>query len=176
MYHEEKGILEYIEAAKILFSKEIKANFIIAGEIYPDNPTSLKEKEIVELSKLSNVSFIGFVENINQLYQNSDIVCLPSYYGEGVPKSLIEAAACARAVITTDHPGCRDAIIPNITGLLVPIKNPIKLAEAIQFLIENPIKRIEMGKAGRKFAEQEFCINKIVEEHIKIYEKLLDFD
>ena len=99
---------------------------------------------------------------------------LPSYYGEGLPKVLIEAAACGRAVVTTDHPGCRDAIEPNKTGLLVPIKNALALADAIEYLIKNPDVRKKMGAAGRNLAEKEFAIEKIVAEHMEIYRKLLN--
>ena len=84
----------------------------------------------------------------------------------------MEAAAARRAVITTDVPGCRDAIIPNKTGLLVPAKNSQALAKAIEDLINNSEKRISMGKAGRELAEREFAIENIVNTHIKIYENL----
>ena len=106
------------------------------------------------------------------LYAKSHIICLPSYR-EGLPKSLIEAAAASRAVITTDVPGCRDAIEPNISGLLVPVMNDKRLADAIHDLIKNPEKRKNMGKAGRVLAEKEFRIEKIVDAHIRIYEDLI---
>ena len=89
-----------------------------------------------------------------------------------MPKSLIEAAACGRAVITTDVPGCRDAIEPDKTGILVPIKNAKAIADAIEYLIENPDVRKRMGAAGRVFSEKEFGIKKIVSEHMELYRKL----
>ena len=85
----------------------------------------------------------------------------------------MEASAASRAIVTTDVPGCRDAIILNKTGLLVPVKDSLKLADAIQWLIEHPKERIEMGKEGRKFAEKEFQIEKIVKSHLDIYQELL---
>jgi glycosyltransferase involved in cell wall biosynthesis len=123
--------------------------------------------------ELPNVKIIGFQKNVADLYSKSNIACLPSYR-EGLPKSLIEAAACGRAVVTTDVPGCRDAIESNETGLLVPINNAVALADAIEYLIENPDVRKRMGTAGRALAEKEFAIEKIVAEHMKIYRKLLD--
>ena len=96
---------------------------------------------------------------------------MPSYR-EGLPKTLIEAAAASRAVVTTNVPGCRDAIIPNVSGLLVPVGNAEMLADRLQWLINNPKERIKMGKKGRLFAEQNFSINKIVEHHIEIYKNL----
>ena len=116
---------------------------------------------------------LGYQKDIPQLYASAHIICLPSYR-EGLPKSLIEAAAASRAIVTTDVSGCRDAIIPNKTGLLVPLKNYEKLADALQCLIENPKKREAMGKEGRKFAEKEFPIEKIVEGHLEIYQELLN--
>ena len=92
----------------------------------------------------------------------------------GFPKSLIEAAAAGRSVVTSDVPGCRDAIIPNQTGILVPVKNSKKLADALQWLIENPRKRKLMGKAGRKFAEKEFAIEKTIKSHLNIYKELIE--
>jgi glycosyltransferase involved in cell wall biosynthesis len=100
-------------------------------------------------------------------------VCLPSYYGEGLPKTLVEAAACGRAVITTNHPGCRDAVEPDVTGVLVPVKSAPALADAIQMLIETPERRLRMGRAGRELAEQVFSIDRIVEQHLAIYKELL---
>ena len=90
-----------------------------------------------------------------------------------MPKSLLEASAASRVVVTTDVPGCRDAIILNKTGLLVPAKNAHKLADALQWLIENPKERIAMGRAGRKNAEKEFSIEKVTKEHLDIYYDLL---
>ena len=106
------------------------------------------------------------------MYEKSHIICLPSYR-EGLPKSLIEAAAAGRAIVTTDVPGCRDTVIPNVTGIIIPPKDSFKLADAMQRLIEHPQERISMGKAGRKFAEKEFPIEKIVQNHLEIYQDLL---
>ncbi len=106
-------------------------------------------------------------------FAESHIVVLPSYYREGLPKVLVEAAACGRAIVTTDHPGCRDAIEPGQTGLLVPPKDPIALAAALQVLLGNGSLRREMGARGRKLAEEEFSITKIVFDHLAIYRDLL---
>ena len=99
---------------------------------------------------------MDFIKHIADLYSKSNIACLPSYR-EGLPKSLVEAAACGRAVVTTDVPGCRDAIEANETGLLVPIKNAKALAEAINHLAKKPNLRKRMGVAGRVLAEKNFC-------------------
>ena len=169
----DKGIREFIDASQILHSKGKEVSFWIAGDLDEGNPESITKAELTSWKKLPNVNVIGFQNNIADLYSKSNIACLPSYR-EGLPKSLVEAAACGRAVVTTDVPGCRDAIVSDKTGLLVPINNAKLLADAIEYLIENPDVRKRMGAAGRVLAEKEFAIEKIVAEHIKIYRKLQD--
>ena len=168
----DKGVYEYVSAVKLLKERGIEAQFLLAGDLDINNPTGLKLDDLNKLKDEGYVEIIGFQKDIATLYAKSHIICLPSYR-EGFPKSLIEAAAAGRAVVTTDVPGCRDAIIPNKTGLLVPIKDSKKLADALQWLIENPKERIIMGKEGRKFAEKEFPIEKIIQNHLDIYEDLL---
>ena len=146
---------------------------MLAGSVDLDNPTGLTNRELNNIRNQQAVEVLGFKKNIAKLYSECHVVCLPSFFGEGIPKALIEAGAASRAIVTTNHPGCRDAIIPNKTGILVPIKNPKKLADAIQWLIEKPKERKKMGKAGRKLAEKIFPINKISQQHIKIYHALL---
>ncbi len=169
----DKGIYEFVSAAKLLKIRGIKARFCIAGDLDHKNPTGLNNNDLKKIKEEGNVEFLGFQKDIPNLYSQSHIICLPSYR-EGLPKSLIEAAAASRSVVTTDVPGCRDAIIPNITGLLVPVKNPQKLADALQWLIEHPKERIHMGQAGRKLAEKEFAIKNIVQKHLDIYQDLLN--
>ncbi len=169
----DKGIREFIDAARILHNKGSKVNFWVAGDLDEGNPESVNIEELESWKQLPNVEVIGFHKNIADLYSKSNIACLPSYR-EGLPKSLVEAAACGRAVVTTDVPGCRDAIEPNKTGVLVPIKNAKALANAIDDLTKNNDVRKSMGAAGRALAEKKFPIEKIVAEHMKIYRKLLD--
>ena len=168
----DKGVYEYVSAAKLLKERGIKAQFLLAGDLDINNPTGLKLDDLNKLKGEGYVKIIGYQKDIPTLYAKSHIICLPSYR-EGFPKSLIEAVAASRAVVTTDVPGCRDAIIPNKTGLLVPVKDPQKLADALQWLIENPKERIAMGKEGRKFAEKEFPIEKIILSHLDIYQDLI---
>ena len=105
---------------------------------------------------------------MEEIISNASIVVLPSYR-EGLPKVLCEAAACGIPVITTDVPGCRDAIIEGKTGLLVPARNSIELANAIKKLLDDKIKLNKMSRAGRKIAENKFDINKVVARHLDIY-------
>ena len=169
----DKGVYEFISAARLIKNRGVKARFWLAGDEDIDNPSGLNKKDLKDIKKEGIVEVLGYQKDIPQLYASAHIICLPSYR-EGLPKSLIEAAAASRAIVTTDVSGCRDAIIPNKTGLLVPLKNYEKLADALQCLIENPKKREAMGKEGRKFAEKEFPIEKIVEGHLEIYQELLN--
>lgn len=171
----DKGVFEYIEAAKIIKNLELKienctnVEFELYGDIDIHNPASLTNEDIENIKKDGFVKVYGFSSDIAKVFSDSNIVVLPSYR-EGLPKVLIEAAACGRAVVTTDVPGCRDAIEPNSTGLLCKVKDSKLLASVIKKLIKDKSLRISMGKAGRKLAEQEFDINKVVEKHFEIYE------
>ena len=167
-----KGVLEFAAAARLLRTRGVKARFWLIGAPDPANPASLTEQELSALRNEGIVKVLGYRKDIAALYAQSHIVCLPSYR-EGLPKALVEAAASGRAVVTTDAPGCRDAIIPNETGLLTPVRNAEKLADALQWLIEHPKKCAAMGRAGRALAEREFAIEKIVDQHLRIYRELL---
>lgn len=166
----EKGVYDFFYAAKVLKRRGLDVTFQLVGSVDPGNPSSITVKELDDWKMSGLIDILGFRSDIASLYTNSNIVCLPSFYGEGLPKTLIEAAACGRAVITTDMPGCRDAVIPNVTGLLVPAKEPEILAGAIQKLIEDRELRISLGVSGRKFAEEVFDIKCIVNQHLEIYE------
>ena len=169
---EDKGIREFVQAAKLVNSSGNCARFIIAGE--PDllNPATIKQQEFDQWQKEGVVELLGYCEDMIEVLALSSIVVLPSYR-EGFPKILIEAAACGRAVITTDVPGCRDAIEDGITGFMVPVRNSKALVEKICILLDNPLLCRKMGKAGRSRAEEVFDVNKVVDKHIKIYAELL---
>jgi glycosyltransferase involved in cell wall biosynthesis len=169
----DKGVYEFVEAARLLKQKGVRARFWVAGDLDVKNPTGLNINDLNKLKTAGYVEILGHQKDIPELYARSHIVCLPSYYREGLPKALIEAAAAGRAVVTTDVAGCRDAVIPNKTGLLVPAKDPQKLANALQWLLEHPQERIAMGKEARKFAEKEFSIDTVVQNHLHIYQDLL---
>lgn len=168
----EKGVEEFVQAARLLHERGCQARFWLIGNPDPGNPSSVSEDDLERWRREGVVELLGFRADIPTLFAQSHIVALPSYYGEGLPKTLVEAAATSRAVVTTDMPGCRDAIEPGKSGVLIPIKDPTALADAVQWLIENPRRRQEMGAAGRKLAEREFAIEKIVAAHLRIYAEL----
>ncbi|MDY3200001.1 MAG: glycosyltransferase family 4 protein [Arcobacter sp.] len=165
----DKGVFEYVEAAKILKQKSSNIEFELYGDIDIHNPASLTNDDIQKIKKEGFVKIHGFSSDIAKVFSTTNIVVLPSYR-EGLPKVLIEAAACGRAVITTDVPGCRDAIEPNLTGLLCKVKDSKSLASMIEKLILDNKLRNSMGKAGRELAQKEFDIKKVIEKHFEIYE------
>jgi glycosyltransferase involved in cell wall biosynthesis len=107
-----------------------------------------------------------------QVYASCHIVCLPSYYGEGVPRALIEAAACARPIVTTDVPGCREVVEHGKNGLLVPPRAPAALADALRTLTRDPALRLEMGRQGRERALAEFSLDRVVAATLAVYQRL----
>jgi len=170
----DKGVGEFAEASRILKERNIEARFWLIGEPDPGNANTVTKDKLKQWESEGLVKLFGFRKDVPKLFAQSNIVTLPSYYGEGLPKVLVEAAACGRAVITTDHPGCRDAIRPDETGLLVTTKDPFALADAIEYLIINSDVRCKMGEAGRALAEKEYAIERIVAAHMDIYRDLMN--
>lgn len=168
----DKGIFEFVGAASLLRAKGVSARFVLAGLVDGANPTSVSQAQLNAWAAEGVVENWGYRADMPQVLASASVVVLPSYR-EGLPKVLLEAAACGRAVVTTDVPGCRDAIEPGVTGLLVPVREVAGLAQAIEQLLANPARREAMGLAGRRLAEQEFDVNAVVEKHLDIYQRLL---
>ncbi|MFP8843613.1 glycosyltransferase family 4 protein [Shewanella baltica] len=169
----EKGVYEFVEAARQVKKRFPESKFLLVGAPDLDNPNTVTQHEIEQWVEENLIIYLGQRTDIPSIFSDSNIVCLPSFYGEGVPKVLIEAAACGRAIVTTDNPGCRDAVKNGITGLCVPVKDANALAAAIIKLIESPKLRQEMGASARIFAENEFDVQAVVDKHLKIYQHLL---
>jgi glycosyltransferase involved in cell wall biosynthesis len=170
----DKGVLEFVAAARLLRDRGMSARFWLIGDPDLANPASVTPREVTAWQVEGVVECLGHCRDVPSLYAQAHIVTLPSYYGEGLPKSLIEAAACGRAVVTTDMPGCRDAIKPDVSGLLVPARDELALADALERLIRDEALRQAMGQAGRILAECEFGIEKVVDAHMRIYNDLLE--
>lgn len=167
----DKGVCEFIDAARLLRQKGVNARFVVVGDADLGNPTSVSATDIEQWRREGVVQVLGYQKDVATLFSNVSLVVLPSYR-EGLPKVLVEAAAAGRAVVTTDVPGCRDAIEPGVTGVLVPVKNVELLAAAIEELVANAPLREAMGKAGRELAEREFGIERVVDRHLEIYAKV----
>ena len=170
----DKGVMEFIEAAKILESEFLgKAKFILAGDCDKENLSVLGEEELQKFLVKDYIEWIGFQKNMKLIYQNSSIVILPSYR-EGLPKSLIEACSVGRPIITTDVPGCRECVEDGVNGYLVPAKDADSLADAIKLLLMDAEKRDEFGRNSRLLAEKEFSIDKVIDLTCNIYNKYLE--
>lgn len=167
----DKGIGEFVEAAGMLHAKGLEARFRLVGDPDPSNPASLSLEELHQIHAQRIVEWQPFERDIATVLAASHVVVLPSYR-EGLPKTLIDAAAAGRATVTNDLTGCRDAILPNVTGLLCKPRDAASLANAIETLIKNRAMIEEFGKAGRKLAERRFDIRQVVTTHLALYEQL----
>ncbi len=168
----DKGVGEFVEAARLLRARGCALTFTLIGEPDPANPSAIPLAQLQAWHHEGIIEWLGRREDIAEQYAQSHIACLPSFYGEGVPKSLLEAAACGRPIVTTNTPGCSDVVQDGENGFLVPPKNAIALADAIEKLAQNPSLRTRMGLAGRKRAEHDFALNKIVGETLQVYGEL----
>ena len=119
------------------------------------------------------IQWLGHRKDVLELLRSSHIMAFPSWYREGLPKSVIEAEAIGRPIVTTDSVGCRDTVIDGVNGFIIPPKNSIALADALKKLIDNPLLRKEMGKKAREFAVGKFDVNDVIEVHLDIYKKFL---
>lgn len=167
----DKGVREFVQAARLLRERGVDVSMQLVGGVDAGNPASATPAEVQAWQREGCVQALGERSDVPQLYAASHIAVLPSYR-EGLPKSLIEAAACARAVVTTDVPGCRDAIDSGKTGLLVPVRDPQALADAIARLADDQALRQAMGTAGRALAEREFNIERVARLHVELYDTL----
>jgi glycosyltransferase involved in cell wall biosynthesis len=167
----DKGVLEFVQAARMLAQRRCRARFALVGNLDPANPTSVTQARLDAWVAEGVVEWWGQRLDMPEVMASSQLVVLPSY-GEGLPKVLLEAAACGRAVVTTDVPGCRDAITRDVTGLLVPVRNSMALADAIETLINDPARCRNMGEAGRALALVAFDVQQVVAAHMLIYQEL----
>lgn len=170
----DKGIYEFVDAARRIKKSHPETEFWLIGSVDPNNPNSVKQYEVDFWASEGLINAFGYRDDIPHLFSLSNVVTLPSYYGEGVPKVLIEASACGRPIVTTNMPGCKDSIIPNETGLLVPPRDSISLTEALISLLSDSSLRLSMGQKAREFAKHEFDIRSVVNKHMAIYTTLLN--
>ena len=165
----DKGVGEFVAAARLLKQRGIGAHFVLAGEPDQANPSSVPLDQIAKWVEEGVVEHPGWVKDMPTLLAESHVVCLPSFYGEGIPKSLIEAAAAGRPIVTCDMPGCREIVHHGDNGLLVPPRDAEALAEALAQLIGDPALRKQMGTRGRVRAEQEFGSEAVIQQTLALY-------
>lgn len=155
----DKGIYEYVNAAKIIKQKYPGTEFWIVGG-YDSNPTAVKESEMSSWIESGIIKYFGRKENVLPFYQDCSVFVLPSYH-EGTPRTCLEAMAVGRPTITTDAPGCKETVLNGKTGFLVPIKDSVTLAEKMEYFINNPQDRILMGENSLTFVNEKYDVNKV---------------
>ncbi len=169
----EKGVWVLIEAAEKIKNQYCdRVEFLLCGGL-DDNPKAITEEELISRCDGEYIQWLGYRTDISELLKSCHIVAFPSYYKEGLPKTLIEATAIGRPIITTNSIGCKEAVIDGYNGYLIPVKESHELAEKLKVLIENKALRMRMAKNSRLLAEKEFSIEKVVTAHLEIYRALL---
>ena len=168
----EKGIGEYVAAARQLRTEGIAAQFWLAGNPDPGNPASIPPEQLAEWQREGDIALLGQVDDMPSLLAQTDLAVLPSYR-EGTPRSLLEAAACGLPLVATDAPGCREIVQHGVNGLLVPVKDSIALANAIRQLCRDPATRQSMGRASRAKVLAEFDERIVFEKTLAVYDELM---
>jgi glycosyltransferase involved in cell wall biosynthesis len=169
----DKGVGVLVEAARVLQARGTALRVVLAGKPDPENHASIPENQLRAWHDEGIVEWAGFCDDVAKLWANSHIAVLPSWYGEGVPKSLLEAAASGRPMVAVDGPGLREVVHNGETGLLVPPRDPVALADALQRLAQDGALRRRMGQAARALAEREFGEAAVVRDTLALYRALL---
>ena len=169
----DKGVFEFVEAGRALHLEGVSARFVIVGAPDPENPGAIPVEKLRQWTEDGIIEWWGHQQDMAKVLRQATLFCLPSYYGEGIPKVLLEAAASARALITTDMPGCREVVNPGREGLLVPPRTVGALADAIRTLLENPTQRQDMAQQARRRAEAEFGLDGVIRQTLAVYRDLL---
>lgn len=170
----EKGVIDLLDAADLLKSRwHGKVEFLLCGELWA-NPKALQRVEIESRCEYPYIQWLGHRTDVKELLQSASVMAFPSYYREGLPKSVIEASAIGRPIVTTDSIGCRDTVEEGVNGFKVPPRNPEKLARALEHLFLHPSLRKDMGAASRSLACRDYDIHKVVDTHLQIYHSLYE--
>jgi glycosyltransferase involved in cell wall biosynthesis len=166
----DKGVGEFVDAARLLKKDYPEVEFNLLGFLNAENPAAISEEQIRDWEKEGVIKYLGVTKDVRPYLEESTAMVLPSFYREGVPMTLLEAASMGRILISTDNVGCRDAVDDGINGFLVPIKDHVALADAMRKVIEMSYEeKVAMGLAGRKKVENEFADELVV----KVYEGVL---
>lgn len=169
----DKGLAEYTEASRMLKAQGRKVCFVLAGTPDPGNPDAVPEETVRGWVNEGLLDWLGHVDDMPGLLASIHVMALPTAYGEGLPRSLIEAAACGLALVTTNSPGCREVVSHEVDGLLIPLRSAADLAEAIARLDDDPALMQRLGENARKKALTEFDETIVIEQTMVAYKELL---
>jgi glycosyltransferase involved in cell wall biosynthesis len=167
-----KGVGEFVEAARSLRPRYPDWRFVLVGDIDRGNPASLAREHLERWQSEGLIEWLGHRSDVAALMSASHVVCLPSYR-EGLPKTLLEAAASARAMVASDAAGCREVVHDGVTGLVVPVRDVAALATAMERLGRDPALRVRFGRAARDKAEAVFSVRDVVVHTFRVYDELL---
>lgn len=167
----DKGVGEYVEAARVLRARGVDVRMVLAGDPDESNPASIPREVLYGWHESNTVEWLGYREDMPALLKSCHIVCLPSYR-EGIPKFLLEGLAAGLPVVTTDTPGCRETVAEGVNGFLVPLRDALALADALDRLISDDKLRKSMGLASRNLAISEFSSERIIAETLALYASL----
>jgi len=167
----DKGVETLVLAQEMLAKRGVQVRCLLAGTPDPSNPATVPEKTLERWRKHENLTLMGYVDDIRKVWAQSHVAVLPSRR-EGLPKSLLEAAACGRPLIATDVPGCREIVRPEVTGLLVAPDNPAALADAVERLMKDRALRLRLGAAARQIVVAEFSTATVAAQIVKLYAQL----
>jgi glycosyltransferase involved in cell wall biosynthesis len=170
-----KGVGEFVDAASRLREEKVAARFVLVGESDPGNPSAVPVWQLEKWHDSGVVEWRGSCSDMPQEFAEAHVVCLPSYR-EGLPKALIEAAACGRPIVASDVPGCREVVRHEENGLLVPAHDPSALAAALRRLVLSRPLRQFLGQRGREIAVAEFGLDRVINETLAVYRQLLSGD
>lgn len=165
----DKGVGELVQAARLLRQRKVPLKVVLVGSPDPENPASISEHQLRDWDRSGDVVWWGERTDIARIWADSHIAVLPSYYGEGVPKSLLEAGASARPLLATNMSGCREIAVDGITGILVPPRDVTALADGLETLARDKALRQRLGAAARELVEREFSEAKVVEQTMALY-------
>jgi glycosyltransferase involved in cell wall biosynthesis len=157
----DKGLMEFVEAARTLKIQWPEARCHLLGRMDTDNPTGISADEVARWAEEGIIQYLGETRDVRPFLASSSVFVLPSYYREGLPRTILEAMATGRAVITTDMPGCREPIVEGQNGFLVPARNSVALANAMLRFKSDPDLAVRMGKTARLMAEDRFDVDKV---------------
>lgn len=168
----DKGVGVFVDAARALKDSGIDARFVLVGESDPGNPTAVPETQLAEWGNAGVVEWWGRRADMPDIFRQASVVCLPTTYGEGIPKVLIEAAACGRPIVAYDVPGCREIVRNGENGFLVPRGDVAGLVSALRILLTDAHLRTCMGRKGHNIAEAEFSEALVIAQTLDVYREL----
>jgi glycosyltransferase involved in cell wall biosynthesis len=168
----DKGIYEFVNAVTLLKADYPKVKFVLVGRADDGNPAIIPTKQLRAWEMAGLIEWWGYKRNMNEVLNMATMVVLPSYR-EGLPKVLLEAAACSKPIISTNVPGCKEIVRHEVNGLLIPAKDEVALAEAIRRLLVNPAFARQLGENGREIVQNEFSEALVVKKTFEVYEHLL---